>query len=153
MLNAVESKRSVGNREHVRVVLADDDTDMRRVLSTLLTQEGIDVVGEAGDGEKAIELVGELRPDVVVMDLMIPTLGGADAAREIAARWPSVTIAGLTAGDSSAHKRLLEAGSHVVFDKTDIIQVLDWFAQKGQLDVLRAAQKENPDGGSLPSEL
>ena len=118
--------------ELVRVVLADDNTDIRRVLSTLLAQEGIDVVGQADDGEKAIEMVGKLRPDVVVMDLMMPILDGADAAREIMARWPSMIIIGLTAADSSARKRLLEAGSHVVFDKTDILEVLDWFAQRRQ---------------------
>lgn len=115
-----------------RVVLVDDDADIRRVLSTLLIQEGIDVVGQAEDGEKAINIVGRSQPNVVVMDLMMPILGGDDAAREIAARWPEIIIVGLTAGDASARDRLLEAGSHVVFDKTEIIQILDWFAQERQ---------------------
>lgn len=130
--------------EPVRVVLADDDADIRRLLSTLLTQDGIDVVGEADDGEKAIEVVGELQPSFVVMDLMMPTLGGAEATREIAARWPGVIIVGLTAGDSSARDCLLEAGSHIVFDKIDVIEMLDWFTQQWQ-----CRRRDN----SIPSRL
>lgn len=57
-----------------------------------------------------------------------PCRGGARDSGTMA----RIIIVGLTAGDSSARKRLLEAGSHVVFDKTDILEVLDWFAQQHQ---------------------
>jgi DNA-binding NarL/FixJ family response regulator len=56
---------------------------MRQGLKTLLEREGIDVVGEAADGRDAIRLARQLRPDVAVVDLVMPLLNGIDAAREI----------------------------------------------------------------------
>ena len=70
----------------IRVVLADDQALVRAGFRALLdTQDDIDVVGEAGDGEKAVELVREHRPDVVLMDIRMPVLDGLDATRRIAA--------------------------------------------------------------------
>ena len=54
------------------------------------------VVGEAGDGERAVEVVAELRPDVVVMDLNMPGIGGVEATRQIAVRTPGTAVLVLT---------------------------------------------------------
>ena len=68
----------------IRVLLADDHAIMRIGLSSLLSREkDIAVVGEASDGEQAVKLAKELKPDVVVMDLMMPKLNGAEATHLI----------------------------------------------------------------------
>ena len=70
----------------IRVLLADDHAIMRIGLSSLLSREkDISVVGEASDGEQAVALAKELKPDVVVMDLMMPKLNGSEATRLIIA--------------------------------------------------------------------
>ena len=69
----------------IRVVLADDQALVRGGFRALLdAQDDIEVVGEAGNGEEAIRLVGDLRPDVVLMDIRMPELDGLAAARRIA---------------------------------------------------------------------
>ena len=68
----------------IRVVVVDDHPIVRQGLrSYLSSRDGIDVVGDAGDGEAAVALVGELRPDVVVMDLVMPGMGGLAAIRAV----------------------------------------------------------------------
>ncbi|MBQ2629814.1 MAG: response regulator transcription factor [Kiritimatiellae bacterium] len=70
----------------IRIILVDDHSIMRIGIASLLSREkDMEVVGEAENGEKAVALVRELKPDVVVMDLMMPGLSGAEATRQIAA--------------------------------------------------------------------
>lgn len=66
-----------------RVVVAEDESLIRLDIVEILRDSGFDVVGEAGDGEKALELVEELRPDLVVMDIKMPKLDGISAAEQI----------------------------------------------------------------------
>ena len=68
-----------------RVVIAEDEALIRLDLAEMLGEEGYDVVGQAGDGEKAIELAEQLRPDLVVLDVKMPRLDGISAAQRIAA--------------------------------------------------------------------
>ncbi|HEX4699141.1 MAG TPA: response regulator transcription factor [Actinomycetes bacterium] len=80
-----------------RVVVADDHPTFRRGLAALLAAvDGVDLVGEAEDGERAVELAATLRPDVVVMDLTMPGLGGVEATRRIVAADPDVAVLVLT---------------------------------------------------------
>lgn len=67
----------------IRVLLADDHVVMRQGLKSLLERAGLEVVGEADDGQHAIELAEKLHPDVAVLDLAMPVLNGIDAARAI----------------------------------------------------------------------
>ncbi|MBM4516649.1 response regulator [Rhodococcus hoagii] len=69
-----------------RVVVAEDEVLIRLDLVEMLREEGYDVVGEAGDGQRAVELAEELRPDLVIMDVKMPRRDGIDAASEIAAK-------------------------------------------------------------------
>jgi two-component system, NarL family, response regulator NreC len=81
----------------VRVLLVDDHTLLRAGLRALLAAEpDMLVVGEAGNGEDAIRRAGELRPDVVLMDLSMPGIGGLEATRQISAQFPGVRVLILT---------------------------------------------------------
>jgi AmiR/NasT family two-component response regulator len=68
----------------LRVVVAEDETLIRLDLVEMLREEGYDVVGEAGDGELAVRLAQELRPDLVMLDIKMPVLDGISAAERIA---------------------------------------------------------------------
>ncbi|MGZ4597012.1 MAG: response regulator [Actinomycetes bacterium] len=77
----------------VRVVVADDHPTFRRGVTALLASvEDIDLVGEAADGQAAVELATELQPDVVLMDLTMPGVGGVEATRRITAAAPGVAV-------------------------------------------------------------
>lgn len=77
----------------VRVVIVDDSSSIRAALSSLLdTVPTTQVVGEAADGVEGVEVVLELRPDVVVMDMQMPRLDGISAARQILEVWPGAQI-------------------------------------------------------------
>ena len=81
----------------IRILLADDHSIMRQGLRSLLEKEpDIDVVGEAEDGRKALHLVRELLPDIVVMDISMPNLNGADATRQIVHEFPKVKVIALS---------------------------------------------------------
>jgi DNA-binding NarL/FixJ family response regulator len=81
----------------IRVVLVDDHAVVREGLRTFLElQDGIEVVGEAGDGLEGVAAVERLRPDVVLMDLVMPRLDGVGAMRELRSRLPGVRVIVLT---------------------------------------------------------
>jgi len=81
----------------IRIVLADDHSLMRMGLVALIASEpDMKVVGEAANGREAVERADALRPDIVIMDLMMPVLSGAGAAREIHDRHPDTGIIVLT---------------------------------------------------------
>jgi DNA-binding NarL/FixJ family response regulator len=81
----------------IRVVVADDHPTFRKGLGALLASlPDVELIGEAVDGESAVALAGELRPDVVVMDLDMPGIGGVEATRRIAAAHPSMAVLVLT---------------------------------------------------------
>ncbi|GAB3878540.1 response regulator transcription factor [Kibdelosporangium lantanae] len=84
----------------VRVLLVDDQALFREALATLLaTRPEIDVVGEAGDGAEALRRAADLKPDVVLMDLRMPTLDGVSATRRLRADHPGIGIIALTTFD------------------------------------------------------
>ncbi|MFE0777748.1 response regulator [Streptomyces sp. NPDC058861] len=90
----------------IRVVLADDQTLVRAGFRSILSdEEDIEVVGEAGDGERAIDLARALRPDVVLMDIRMPVLDGLEATRRITAdeRLEGVRVIVLTTFDADDH--------------------------------------------------
>ena len=69
----------------IRVVIAEDEAIIRLDLRETLEEEGYEVVGETGRGDKAVELVRELRPDLAILDIKMPGMDGIDAARAISA--------------------------------------------------------------------
>ncbi|WP_329119735.1 response regulator transcription factor [Streptomyces sp. NBC_01465] len=97
----------------LRVLLADDHTVMRAGLVALLASEPtIDIVGEAGDGREAVQLVEQLKPDVVLLDLRMPVLDGVGATTEILAGPTATRVLILTTYDTDADiERGVEAGA------------------------------------------
>jgi DNA-binding NarL/FixJ family response regulator len=98
-----------------RVLLVDDHQLVREGIRALLEREpGVAVVGEAGDGQQALRLARELRPEVVFMDLSLPGgLGGLEAAESILAELPQTKIVFLTQHDSREYvKRAVRLGAH-----------------------------------------
>lgn len=81
----------------IRVLVVDDHDLVRDAVSAaLLANGGLDVVGSCGDGRQALQLFGGLRPDVVLMDLSMPTMGGVAATRELLTLDPSARVVILT---------------------------------------------------------
>lgn len=90
---------SAGHR--IRVLVVDDQSLIRRGLAVILaTEPDIDVVGQAADGEEAVEAARRERPDVVLMDLQMPRLGGVAATRAITADHPQTQVVVLTTFDT-----------------------------------------------------
>ncbi len=97
----------------LRIILADDHEMMREGLKTLVNQQtDMEVIGEADDGRKAIELAKELKPDVVVMDVSMPELNGLKATDKLKQLCPEIKILNLTRHkDASYLQQLMQSGS------------------------------------------
>lgn len=96
----------------LRVLVAEDHEAVRRNLCAFLRMEGIDVVCEAVDGAEAVAKAREFRPDVVLLDIVMPTMNGFIAARLISEEFPSTRIIVVSQHDSPAFVReALKAGA------------------------------------------
>jgi len=151
----------------MKILIADDHLIMREGLKALLeSHDDIDVVGEATNGQEAIDQVVKLQPDVVLMDITMPVMNGLDATRAIKKANPDVKILILTMHEGDAYFfNILEAGASGYFIKggsaSDLVSALqavahgDVFlyptmAKKLLVDYLQQAKsglyKENLDG-------
>lgn len=106
--------------KNIRVLIADDHAIVRHGLCALLgTERGIEVVGEAKDGNEAVARTKQLAPDVVIMDIVMPRKDGVEATVEIRADVPSAKIVVLTSfGTSDKISRAIEAGATGALMKT-----------------------------------
>jgi len=94
-----------------RVLIADDDPLIRMDLAEMLTEEGFEVVGQVGDGERAVELARKLRPDLVILDVKMPGKDGIQAAAEIADEQIAPVIILTAYCDRSLVQRAIDAGA------------------------------------------
>jgi DNA-binding NarL/FixJ family response regulator len=119
----------------ITVMVADDHPMMREGIAALLSQESdIHLVGEASDGEQAVELHRKLRPDVTLMDLQMPRAGGLDAIVAIRAEAPSARIIVLTTyGGDALAKQALKLGARAYLLKSAV--------RKDLLDTIRAIRR------------
>lgn len=97
----------------IRVLIVDDHTLVRAGISSLLKLvEDIEVVGEASDGKESLEKVRQLMPDVVLMDLAMPVMGGLEATRRLRKEFPGIKILALTQYDDTEYViPIIEAGA------------------------------------------
>src|SRR4030042_241394 len=99
--------------EKIRILLAEDHVVVREGTKKLLeSQPDFEVVGEANDGEEAIELTKKLRPELVIMDISMPKVSGIEATKQIKALYPSTAVLVLTGYDYDEYVfALIEAGA------------------------------------------
>ncbi len=97
----------------IRLLLVDDHAIVRSGLRTLLKAEAdIEIVGEAGTAREALELVGQARPEVVLMDIGLPDQSGIEATRAVKREWPRVAVVALTIHEDEEYFfQMLQAGA------------------------------------------
>jgi DNA-binding NarL/FixJ family response regulator len=128
----------------VRVVVADDDVLLREGLASLLDRSGFEVVGQAGDAARLLELVRDTDPELVIVDIRMPpahSTEGLDAAKEIRRDWPQVGILVLSAHAEVDHAmELLASGRGIgyllksrVSDVAEFIETLERIARGGSV--------------------
>jgi DNA-binding NarL/FixJ family response regulator len=105
-----------------RIVLADDHPLVRQSLRRLLEREGLSVVGEAGDGQEAVDLARRYRPQLAILDLAMPRMNGIEAARRIRAEVAQTRIILLSVHDEGPYVRAaLEAGASAYVLKSQAV--------------------------------
>ena len=136
----------------IRVLLVDDHAILRMGLASLLgTRKGIDVVGEAGNGEEGLRLALKLKPDVVLMDLMMPVMDGVEATRRLAAELPETKVVILTTfGTADGISHALAAGACGALMKDiklpELVEALQTVAGGGRVlaPEIEQMMKDNP---------
>lgn len=110
-------------------MIAEDETLIRMDLAEMLAEEGYDVVGQAGDGQKAIELAEEHRPDLVILDVKMPVLDGIAAAEAIAGKRvaPVVMLTAFSQRELVERARDAGAMSYIVkpFSQSDLVPAIE----------------------------
>lgn len=152
MSAADESTAPLGEQSHVppqttRVVIAEDEALIRLDLKEMLEEEGYSVVGEAGDGERAVELAEEHRPDLVILDVKMPVLDGISAAERIAKQHiaPVLMLTAFSQRDLVERARDAGAMAYLVkpFSKSDLVPAIEMAVSR--YAELRALEAEIAD--------
>ena len=140
----------------ISVMLVDDHALVRMGFRMLLADAQVEVVAEAADGEQACQLYPRARPDVVVMDLSMPGMGGLEAVRRLLAQDPKARVLALSAHEDTAHpRRVLRAGAlgylakrsapEALIDAVRTVSRGDRYIDAGTARALAMAQLEGDD--------
>jgi response regulator NasT len=126
-----------------RVLVAEDEALIRLDLKEMLQEEGYDVVGEAGDGEQAVKLAEELRPDLVILDVKMPVLDGISAAEQIVAKRIAPVVMLTAFSQRELVERAVEAGAMAYlvkpFAKSDLLPTIEVaVARHAQMNALES---------------
>ena len=118
------SESDTGVSRKTSIILADDHPVVRKALRNDLEKEAdFIVLAEASDGEEAVRLVSELKPDIVIMDIGMPKINGIEATRRIKANYPDIIIMVLTVYDDVEHiLGILEAGADGYLTKNILVE-------------------------------
>lgn len=99
------------DQKPIRMIVADDAPFIREIVRHLCEKNGIDLIGEAVDGAEAIRLALELKPDLILMDIIMPKKSGIEASKEILAKMPNIKIIAFSTADQETMvMRALESG-------------------------------------------
>jgi response regulator NasT len=127
-----------------RVLIAEDEALIRLDLAEMLREEGYEVVGEAGDGQEAVELAELLRPDLVIIDVKMPRRDGIDAAAEIAAKRiaPIVMLTAFSQRELVERARDAGAMAYLVkpFSAGDLVPAIELAVSRS--DEIKALERE-----------
>jgi response regulator NasT len=130
-----------------RIVLAEDEALIRLDLKEMLEEEGHEVVGEAGDGESAVRLAKELRPDLVIMDIKMPGVDGLSAAERISEERtaPVLVLTAFSQKDLVDRAARAKAMGYLVkpFQKSDVLPAMEMAVAR--YEELRALEEEVQD--------
>ncbi len=130
-----------------RVVIAEDEALIRLDLKEMLEEEGYSVVGEAGDGQRAVELAREHRPDLVILDVKMPILDGISAAEQIAAESIAPVLMLTAFSQRELVERARDAGAMAYlvkpFSKSDVVPAIEMAVSR--FTELKALEKEVAD--------
>ncbi|MFI9025913.1 ANTAR domain-containing response regulator [Streptomyces sp. NPDC053560] len=152
-MSAAEPEQPVADEQsHVppqttRVVIAEDEALIRLDLKEMLEEEGYTVVGEAGDGAKAVELAREHRPDLVILDVKMPVLDGISAAEQIAEESIAPVLMLTAFSQRELVERARDAGAMAYlvkpFSKSDVVPAIEMAVSR--FTELRTLEKEVAD--------
>jgi response regulator NasT len=133
--------------ETTRVVIAEDEALIRLDLKEMLEEEGYTVVGEAGDGRRAVELAREHRPDLVILDVKMPVLDGISAAETIAAESIAPVLMLTAFSQRELVERARDAGAMAYlvkpFGKSDVVPAIEMAVSR--FTELKTLEKEVAD--------
>src|SRR6188472_1588397 len=134
---------STGDEKPRRVLIAEDEALIRMDLAEMLREEGYEIVGEAGDGQEAVDLAERLMPDLVIMDVKMPRRDGIDAASEIAGKRiaPIVVLTAFSQRDLVERARDAGAMAYLVkpFSITDLVPAIEMAVSRfAELTLLEA---------------
>ncbi len=128
-----------------RVLIAEDEAIVRLDLREMLTEEGYDVVGEAGRGDEAIRLASELKPDLIIMDIKMPGLDGLSAAKQIQANEKAAILILTAFSQRSLIDRARDAGAlaYLVkpFQKEELLPAIE--VALARFREIQALEEEN----------
>ena len=130
-----------------RVVIAEDEALIRMDLAEMLQEEGYEVVGQAGDGETAVKLAGEHRPDLVILDVKMPVLDGISAAERIGAEKIAPVLMLTAFSQRELVERARDAGAMAYlvkpFSKADLVPAIEMATTR--YEEMRALEDEVAD--------
>lgn len=114
-------------RRRISIIIADDNDMMRSILRGMLRGEEYDVIGEARNGQSAIDMVERLQPDIVCMDVMMPEKNGIEALREIKAAHPATEVVMVTSNSDpeTVQEAIQNGASGFIIKPFNAARVLD----------------------------
>ena len=129
-------QKTIEQSNRIRILIADDHPAVREGLAALLIpQLGFEVVAQAGDGQEAVDLFREYRPDITLMDLRMPRMDGLTAIRAILTDYPEARIIVVTTFDGEEENSFRAGAKAIVLKETDWEEILS---------VIRAIHSDSP---------
>jgi CheY-like chemotaxis protein len=118
-----------------RLVVVDDSQHIRDLIRVALAESDFEIIGEAGNGFEAIEIILDAQPDIVLMDIEMPLMDGIEATRHLTIRLPETSIIGFTGSLGVDKDEMVRAGAEEVLEKGSLTVLIDalerWAGEHG----------------------